>query len=329
MKTIKDVAAAAGVSTATVSRVLSNSSNVSESVRQQVHEAVSRLDYRPNRVARSLRSQKSNIIGLIVADIQNPYFTLVSRAVQDAAYANGYTIFLCNTDEKEEKERQYLEIMYDENVAGIIISPTHDIYQTSRLLAERHIPAVNIDRTIPEMNLSSVTIDNVDAGYRLTRHVLQSGRSKPVLIAGSGSTTGKLRSEGFRKVLKEFGIQALDEMQIYIDARDTDGYKAVEQILSHMPDTDAIITTNGLIAAGAFRCLHEHGIAIPGNTAFACIDETMWTPLVTPAITVMRQPTQEIGNRAVELLIQQIENGEHYTPVSEVLQAELIPRAST
>ncbi|AFG36782.1 LacI family DNA-binding transcriptional regulator [Spirochaeta africana] len=329
MKTIKDVAAAAGVSTATVSRVLSNSSKVSDSVRQRVHEAIAQLDYRPNRVARSLRAQKSNVIGLIVADIQNPYFTLVSRAVQDAAYMNGYNIFLCNTDEKEDKERQYLDIMYDENVAGIIISPTHDIRQTSRLLAERHIPAVIIDRANPELNLSSVTIDNHDAGYRLTRHILQSGKTNPVLIAGSGSTTGKLRSDGFCTALSEFGIPIHRDTLHFIQARDTDGYAAVGEILKNRPNTDAIIATNGLIAAGAFRRLHELGIMIPEHVAFACIDETMWTPLVTPAITVMRQPTQEIGARAVDLLLAQIENTQPDQTIAEVLHTTLIPRHST
>src|SRR5579884_758638 len=132
MVSIKDVAKAAGVSTATVSRVLSNGNHVRPEVRKKVMEAVERLGYRPNLVARSLRSQQSNTIGLIVSDIRNPFFTSLSRAVEDTAYEQGYTVFLCNTDENPEKETIYLNLMRDESVAGVIFSRRVRPPQTSR-----------------------------------------------------------------------------------------------------------------------------------------------------------------------------------------------------
>src|SRR5579883_500824 len=148
MVSIKDVAKAAGVSTATVSRVLSNGNHVRPEVRKKVMEAVERLGYRPNLVARSLRSQQSNTIGLIVSDIRNPFFTSLSRAVEDTAYEQGYTVFLCNTDENPEKETIYLNLMRDESVAGVIFSPTRQT-ASNFSAAKLSFPVVIVDRAVP------------------------------------------------------------------------------------------------------------------------------------------------------------------------------------
>src|SRR6266705_7055970 len=155
MVSIKDVAEAAGVSTATVSRVLSNGLHVRPEVRERVLAEVERLGYRPNLVARSLRSQHSNMIGLIVSDIRNPFFTSISRAVEDTAYEQGYSIFLCNTDENSEKEAIYLNLMRDESVAGVIFSPTR---QTAAQFTAFNLsfPTVILDRSVGNAEVDAV-----------------------------------------------------------------------------------------------------------------------------------------------------------------------------
>src|SRR5438874_1643715 len=186
MTSIKDVVKAAGVSTATVSRVFSNGMHVRPEVRKRVMEAVERLAYRPNLLARSLRSQHSNTIGLIVSDIRNPFFTAVSRAVEDTAYEQEFSLILCNTDENPEKEAIYLNLMHDQNVAGVIFSPTR---QTAAKFTDANItfPTVIIDRLIHDADVDMVLLDNVDAGYRLTTHLIENGYRRIGALCGETS----------------------------------------------------------------------------------------------------------------------------------------------
>src|SRR5437763_1920415 len=172
MVSIKDVAEAAGVSTATVSRVLSNGLHVRPEVRERVIAAVERLGYRPNLVARSLRSQQSSTIGPIVSDISNPFFTAISRTAEDTAYEQGFSVLLCNTDENPEKEAIYLNLMHDTAVAGAIMSPTR---QTIASFADSNLPfpIVVVDRSISNGDVDAVLLDNVDAAYRLITHLIE------------------------------------------------------------------------------------------------------------------------------------------------------------
>src|SRR5712692_6925182 len=205
MVSIKEVAEAAGVSTATVSRVLSNGLHVRPEVRAHVMATVERLGYRPNLVARSLHSQQSNTLGLIVSDIRNPFFTSISRAVEDTAYEQGFSVFLCNTDENPEKERIYLNLMQDEGVAGVIFSPTQPTlaaFSTSNLT----FPLVVVDRSVTDGDIDVVLLDNVDAGYRLTTHLIENGYQRIAAICGVTSTTGPERRAGYEKALRAHGL---------------------------------------------------------------------------------------------------------------------------
>src|SRR5260370_960721 len=187
MVSIKDVAEADGVSTATVSRVLSNGLHVRPEVRERVMAAVERLGYRPNLVARSLRSQQSSTIGLIVSDISNPFFTAISRAVEDSAYEQGFSVLLCTTDENPEKEAIYLNLMRDTAVAGAIISPTR---QTIANFADANLPfpIVVVDRSISNGDVDAVLLDNVDAAYRLITHLIEQGYRRISALCNEMST---------------------------------------------------------------------------------------------------------------------------------------------
>ena len=192
MASIRDVAEQAGLSVASVSRVLSGLPGVSEATRQRVMMAVEALGYRPNLAARRLRSQRTDTLGLIVSDIRNPYFTEVSRAVEDVAYAHGMRVMFCNTDENPEKENFYLEMMRDENVAGVILSPTLDF------LAHPHqhsfpFPLVLVDRCESDTATDAAVLDNEDAAQRLIRHLLEEGYRRIVFFYGAASATGRQR----------------------------------------------------------------------------------------------------------------------------------------
>jgi LacI family fructose operon transcriptional repressor len=326
MTSIKDVANAAGVSTATVSRVLADKPYVRPEIRDRVMAAVKSLNYRPNRVARSLRVRKSNTIGLIVSDIQNPFFTAVSRAVEDAASKRDMSVFLCNTDEDKDKEATYLKLMTDENVAGLILSPTVQAARSYTDVVKLDIPTVVIDRTVPDLEVDSVVLDNVDSAYKIVKHLVADGHRRIAAIFWRGGT-GQERRAGYLKALEDHNIDPLPELVRSVKPREEEGYKTTVQFLGLPEPPDVILTSNSLLAAGAFRALQDHNLSIPDEIAFASFDDTTWTTLVRPAITVLEQPTYEIGKSAAELLLKRI--NEPTRPISKVtLQGKLIVRQS-
>jgi LacI family transcriptional regulator, fructose operon transcriptional repressor len=327
MASIKDVAESAGVSTATVSRVLSNGLHVRPEVRKRVLAAVERLGYRPNLVARSLRSQQSSTIGLIVSDIRNPFFTSISRAVEDVAYEQGFSVFLCNTDENPEKEAIYLNLQRDENVAGAIFSPTRQTL-ASFSAANLSFPLVVIDRSIPNSDVDVVVLDNVDSAYRLTTHLIENGYQRIAALSGEMSTTGHERRAGYEKALRAHGLAPPAEQVKSIQPKIEAGYAATLKLLASAEPPDALFTTNSLLGAGALEAIRERNLTIPDDIALVTFDETTWASLVQPPITLIAQPTYEIGKTATELLLQRIADPNR--PIRQViLKGQLLVRGSS
>lgn len=327
MASIKDVAEAAKVSTATVSRVLSNKPYVRAEVRERVLQVVRTLEYRPNLVARSLRSQQSSTIGLIVSDIRNPFFTAISRAVEDAAYEQGFNVFLCNTDENPQKEGIYLNLMRDENVAGVIFSPTRETAENFGRL-EIDFPTVIIDRMVSVDNVDVVLINNVAAARQLGEHLLVNGYRRIGALFGEASTTGRQRRQGLEEALALYKLPVVPELMHYVAPKIGAGYEAALALLDTDERPDAIFTTNSLLTAGALMAIQERGLTIPQDVALVGFDETTWSTLVQPAITLIAQPTEEIGRTATDLLLKRIENPDR--PAREViLKAQLLVRGSS
>ena len=306
MASIKDVAKAAGVSTATVSRVIANKGYITDEKRELVLRAIAELNYRPNLIARSLRAQTSTKIGLIVSDIRNPFFTAIARAVEDAAYERGYSIIICNTDENPDKEHMYLNLMHDENVAGIIFSPTQQ-FGSTRKPYRAHMPFVIIDRRVDNNpNYDTVMIDNVSAAYNLTKHLLEQGCQRLVGFFGDTSTTGFDRREGFEQAIREAGLEHYSAH--FIAPRIEQGYQSTLELLHSDVKPDGIFTSNNLITVGAFQALRSQNIRIPQDIALVGFDETTWGNVVEPPLTIISQPTEEIGRSAIDLLFQRIES---------------------
>lgn len=327
MAGLKEVAELAGVSTATVSRVLSDKPHVRPEVREKVLQAVQALAYRPNLVARSLRSQQSSTIGLIVSDIRNPFFTAISRAVEDRAHEEGYSVFLCNTDENPKKELLYLNLMQDENVAGVIFSPTRQMAQ--KFTAEQmRIPTVIIDREVHADLVDVVLINNVTAARQLAEHLIGNGYRRIAGLFGDASTTGRQRRQGVEEALAAHGLPITPEWMRFVSAKINTGKTAALELLSAPEPPEAIVTTNSLLTAGALLAIQERGLRIPQDVALVGFDETAWSTLVQPPITLIAQPTEEIGRTATELLLKRIEDP--HRPAREViLKGQLLVRGSS
>ncbi len=324
MNSIKTVAIKAGVSTSTVSRVLSNKPYVSEDVRARVMEAIRELDYRPNQVARSLRSQQSTTLGLIVSDVCNPFFTDVSRSVEDCAYEKGYSVFLCNSDEDEKKEKFYLREMIDKNVAGVILSPTQKASENFQTLG-LNIPVVVYDRAVKGMEVDTIIIDNRDSAFNLTNHLIEKGYRR---IAGifCNVTTGIERRSGFEKAIAAAGLASPAVIMAHPSFES--GYNATKKLLGISPRPDAVFTSDNLVLAGALQAINELGVVIPEELGIVGYDDVAWMTLVRPSITVVRQPTDQIARMAVDLLMQRIENPKRL-PLQVILKGQIIIREST
>ena len=330
MASIKDVAHRAGVSTTTVSRVLADpdSDAVRPALRDQVRRAIAELAYRPNLAARRLRQQRASIVGLIVSDIRNPFFTEISRAVEDITFRHGLRLILCNSDEDPAKEQAYLELMADEQVSGVILSAT--LERLRRPPAETPpFPVVLVDR-VPvrgdgPLASDSVVLDNTGAARRLAQHLLDNGYQRLAALVGNRSNTGRERQAGFEAVLRERGLQlhCLPLPPTAADAR-----AATQTLLSGPDRPDALLASSGLLLLGALQAVQGAGLRLPDDIALAGFDNNDWTALTQPGITVIAQPTQDIGRTAGELLLQRM--AEPARPARRVvLDGELLMRGSS
>ena len=324
---LKDIAEAAGVSTATVSRVLGDKPNVRPELRKQVMDVVERLNYRPNRAAQRLRSKQSSFIGLIVADIQSPFFASVTRAVEDVAQANDYSVILCNTDEDPVKEQMYLEMMQSENAAGVILAPTLSLSEHFVSNKFGSFPMVVIDRLVSDYSVDMVLIDNNQAAQDLTEHMLSHGYKRIAGLFGESSATGQQRRAGFEHVMRKAGLPVNDKLIISMPAKEEAAHEVVSRLLEMDEPPEAVITSNGLLGAGAFRAIRDKELPVPESVAFASFDETPWSSMTRPAITVVKQPTYAIGQTACEMLLKRIADPERPTR-KVVLESKLVVRQS-
>ncbi len=324
MAQIKDVARQAGVSVASVSRVMAGHTGVSEATRQRVLDAVQALDYRPDLAARRLRSRRTDTIGLIVSDIRNPFFTEISRAVEDMAYQHRMRVILCNADEDPEKEALYLDLMRDENVSGVILSPTLPTLARFRA-SDYPFPVVLVDRCDRETAADAVVLDNVDSAYRLTAHLIERGHRRIVFIYGVTSATGRQRHEGYITAMATHGLETLAKgVPATVDAART----AATELVSGRPLPDALVASNGIILLGLTEALQEARLRFPQQIALAGFDNLPWTRLVEPGITVISQPTYDLGQAAIELLLQRIAHSAQSVR-RVVMRGELIERGSS
>lgn len=318
---IKDVARAAGVAPSTVSRALGKGP-VSAEVRSKVAAAVAATGYRPNLAARQLRSQQSMTVGLIVADIRNPFFTQLSRAVEDEAYRAGMRVFLCNTDEDPAREAMYLELMAEERVAGLILAPTRAL--TPAALADFRVPVVLVDRSLPGGRRDAVVLDNAGATALLVDHLVETGRQRIAGLFGATSATGIERRDAFQARLRQHGREPLAATA----PPSAEAGRAALQALLADQAPDALILSNGLFVGAALELCRAESILLPQDLALAGFDDEPWTALVEPGITVIRQPVDAFGREAMLMLLARIARPD--LPCrTVVLAGELIRRAST
>ena len=309
MATIYEVASLAGVSPATVSRVF-NGAPVSPAYREKVEKAALALDFTPSRAARNLRRRTSDVIALVIPDIENPFFTSLARGVEDVAQAAGYSVVLCNSDEQQAKQERYLDIALSENMAGILLAPAHGDSRLDAVLARR-TPLVTVDRSIPSARTDSVLADNLAGGRAGTELLFDSGHRRVACITGPPDVqTSQLRRDGWAEVVRARAPELDPTSYVaYADYRVEGGAAAVQALLdgpgAPRPAPDAFFVANNLMAVGAYEALVTRGTA-PPELALAVFGDLPFGSLRRDGVHVLPLPARRLGTTAAELLMDRI-----------------------
>lgn len=330
MVRLQDVARRSQVSAATVSRVINHPERVHAETRARVERAIRELGYRPSRVARRLRVERgpSRLIGVLLSDIQNPFFAELARGVEDVAHARGYAVLLGNSDEDEAKERRYLEVMRAELVDGIILPPASDRDAAAVELVRAGAPLVCVDRRLGRERVDSVVIDNVRGAYDATAHLVRLGHRRIAFIEGRPRiSTSRERLEGYAKALADHGVEPDAGLVRQGDSRQGSGRRLAAALLDLPDPPTALLVGNNLMTLGALEAIHERGLRIPGDVAIVGYDDMPWALAFDPPLTAVRQPGYELGRRAAELLLQRLDEPSRSTTIV-LLQPELIVRGS-
>lgn len=325
MVKLVDVARAAGVSVATVSRTLNGNDRVDPELAARVHGAVRQLDYRPNLIARNLRRHGTQAWALVITDVNNPFYTAVARGVEDVASAAGYSVFLCNSDEDPEKETRYLQVAEAERVAGVILSPATPATEVARL-ATAGIPVVGIDRHLSDP-VPTVLSDSITGTELAVEHLLGHGWRRPACISGpTDAETAVQRAEAFRSVVRRHGLV---ELVSHVPYDAPGGSLAAESLLSGPVPPDCLFVANSVLAIGALETIRRRGLDLGVDLGLITFDDAPWAPLIQPPITVVAQPAYAMGVRAAELLLERITDPTSGTQTEAVVfPTRLIERES-
>ena len=330
MSTMADVAARAGVSVATVSRVLSGKDQmVSESVRQRVLEAADELHYQPNNLARNMRWGTSRIFGLVISDVANPFFTAVARGVEDVAHRHGYSLVLANTDEDSAREAQTLAVMAAERAAGLIIATTNANSDLIQRTMATGTAVVAIDRPIDGVSTDAVVVGNDDGAHEAVSHLIGLGHERIAIIGGPrNAPTARQRMRGYERAHRDARMPLDPGLRADGTFRETGGLVATRKMLALSRPPTAIFSANNLTTIGVLRALEGAGRRVPDDVSVVGFDDMPAADLFCPPLTAVHQPTYRIGSQAAELLVRRI--ADPGVPVQEiVLAARLIVRGST
>lgn len=332
MATIKDVALKADVSVTTVSHVVNDTRHVSAKVRERVELAIRELGYVPNAMARSLKSNTTSTLGMLIPNSSNPYFAEIVRIVEDRCFGAGYTLVLCNTDDEPRRQSVYLQVLAERRIDGLIVVSTGADEDDSLVTQLRglRIPTVLLDREIADPACDLVETAHMQGGLLAVRHLLSLGHKRIACIGGpTGVTSSEQRIEGWRMALAETGSAPNADALLWRGGFTSQGgYEAMHAILRTEEKPSAVFVCNDLMAIGALRAAHESGVRVPDELSIVGFDDIELSAYTSPPLTTVAQPKERIGALAVDMLLERM-GGKRRDARKVVLQPELRVRAST
>jgi len=330
--TIKDIARELGVSPSTVSRALKDHPDISEETRRLVKELAGRMKYKPNAIALSLKNRKSNVVGVIIPQIVHYFFSSVISGIEEVAGKYGYSVMVAQSNELFEKEVDAMATLADGRIDGLLISIAKETvkYDHLRQLKEEGIEIVFFDRVPDEFKSDSVVIDDFQGALKGVQHLIEHGRRRILHLAGPQTRLiGRKRLKGYLQAIENNRIPYDEKLVVHCDSFDA-ALKVIPELVNGGLDFDAVFTVNDFTAAGVIQALKKLGKRIPEDIAVVGYGDDDVAHMIDPTLTTIRQPGKEMGMRTMELLHKRLSSLEEATDIiSEVLQAELVPREST
>lgn len=337
--TIVDIAELAGVAPMTVSRVINETGYVSEAMREKVQRAVKELNYHPNGLARSLKRQRTHVVGILLPDIANPFSAQLVSGIQEILLARGYASFICTSERSTEREQSGLSALFDHRVDGIIVAtretPTGNEW-LSRLV-ERNLPVVLVGREFPHPQVDRVTADHQSGGYEATKFLISAGHKRIGFVGVSlANGQGLRRFQGYLAALRDHHLQIEESLIVGPDAisgpgysTQNDGYQGMKRLLSLRKPPTSVFARNDFTAIGAMCALHDAGLAVPDDVSIVGFDNVPLAAYTSPPLTTVDQPTVEQGRQAASLLLERIEGNKSRARREINLNCHLIVRQST
>ncbi len=330
--TIKDIARILGISPSTVSRALKDHPDINTDTKKAVNDLASKLKYQPNAVALSLKNSRSNTIGIIIPEIVHYFFSSVISGIEDVASQKGYTVIICQSNEKFEREASNAKALLSHRVDGILISISKETNTFDHFvnLQEGGIPLVFFDRIAPGINADQIITDDIDASYNATRHLIENGRKRIAHFAGpQGLVIGRDRLQGYLNALTEAGLPVDNRLIIEADTFEK-ARNAVGQMLDTGNVPDGIFAVNDMTAIGAMQTIQKRGYKIPDQISIVGFSDGYLSGITDPHLSSVDQHGYEMGTTAAEMLFHRIlSDDEEYVPEIKILKADLIVRGSS
>ncbi|MDX8341276.1 LacI family DNA-binding transcriptional regulator [Draconibacterium sp. IB214405] len=331
--TIHDIAKKLNISASTVSRALKDNPLISEATRKKIKKAAEEMGYRPNVMAANLRTKRTNTIGVIVPLINRHFFSSVISGIEDVAYKQGFAVTISQSNDNLEKESTIAHTFYSNRVDGLILSIGMETqsYDHLKLFSERNIPLVFFDRVVDEIPSHKIVVDDFGGAYRATQHLITQGRKRIAHIGGPlNLKIYTRREEGYRQALKDADLPIDDQLILHNSLTREDGLRAIKKIVNLKERPDAIFCANDTTALSTIIYLNEKRINVPEEIAIVGFSNEPFSELVTPSITTVKQPGFEMGQKAAELLIKQINSKTKPTTFETItMKTELVIRNSS
>ncbi|MGP4079250.1 LacI family DNA-binding transcriptional regulator [Pseudalkalibacillus sp. R45] len=325
--TIYDVAKKASVSIATVSKVINNTGRISEPTRVKVLEAMKQLDYRPSVVASALTRKKTDTLGLLVPDISNPFFSEIARNIEDRAHERGLSVIICSTDYNEEKEKKYIDLLKRKQVDGFIISSGFKNLDLLKSLMDQNIPVAMLALDNPSINVNVISVDDHRGGYQATAHLLAQGHENIAYI-GEDVRSSNIRIFGYREAHEDYSVPIDEENIVKIPSTMDDSREMTKKLLERPNPPTAIFAANDLLAIGVIQGAREKGLNVPEDLSVVGFDDTILATITVPMLTTVAQPINAMGNKIVDVLIEEI-GGKKKVKERNLFTPSLIIRGTT
>lgn len=327
--TIKDIASKSGISRSTVSRVLSDNPHVNEQTRARVRSVIKEMNYIPNRLAQGLVTGKINVVGLIVGDIRNPYFSEITRAVEEVLNANGYLVVLCDSAYNPDKEADFLNVSRELRFASIIMTSAMDNAGLIGNLSKLACPVVLLNRYLQGFRTDVVSFDNQYGAYLVAEHVIKLGHRHFKALMGPAQSSSTIdREKGYRKAFADHDIPCAEDAFVYGDLRFETGYQFGLGLLKQKDRPTAVLAGNDFMAIGIIKAYIDNGLKVPDDLSVTGFDDIQMAGMSAVPLTTIRQPQVEMGRQAAQLALDRM-RGNKSLPRRIIFDAELIVREST